>query len=199
MFHRACRSVLDKIPIRMTLFDIEFSNKTRYGIRGNALRYTWAGYYLFVILSSTIGDTTILVASIKYKAIKLHKVIVTVIQHIAVCDLLVVITDVLPKFATLVANRWVLGQSVCSALPYPSYYVSPASILLICAMTTCKLLLVKYPLRFGTTSSKKAHMLCAACWGIPLIAPVTMLLVDWRDVRFMYAIYTCACSFSSNV
>ena len=61
----------------MNVFDSEFSNKTEYGIETAAQRYTWAGYYLFVILSSLIGDTTILVASIKFRAIKLHRVLVT--------------------------------------------------------------------------------------------------------------------------
>ena len=177
----------------------EFSNKTRYGIENGALRYTWAGYYLFVILSSLIGDSTILVASIKYKAIKLHKVIVAIIQHIAVCDLLVGTLDVLPKFTTIVANRWVLGQVICSVLPFPSYSVNPASILLICSMTTFKVLLVRYPLRFGSTSSMKTHVICAACWGIPLIVPVLMMVVDSKDVYFSYRSYTCAYGFSVDI
>ena len=58
--------------------DHHLSNKTIYGI--DAARYTWAGYFLFVIISSLIGDTTILIASIRYKAFKLHKVTVTIIQ-----------------------------------------------------------------------------------------------------------------------
>ena len=69
-----------------------FSNHTLYGIYSDAVRYLWAGYFVFVLLSSLIGDTTILIASIKYRAFKLHKVVVVIIQHIAVCDLLVLST-----------------------------------------------------------------------------------------------------------
>ena len=75
----------------------EYSNKTAYSIKSDAVRYTWAGYYLFVIASSVIGDTTILIASIKYKAIKLHRVIIAIIQHIAFFDLIVSVTYFLPK------------------------------------------------------------------------------------------------------
>ena len=185
--------------LKMSIFDHEVSNKTRYGIENDAWRFTWAGYYIFVILSSLLGDSTILVASIKYKAIKLHKVIVTIIQHIAVCDLLVVTLDVLPKLTTIVPNRWVLGQVICSVLPFPSYSVNPASILLICPMTTFKVLLVKYPLRFGSTSSMKAHITCLACWGIPFIVPALMLVVDSKDVYFSYKSYTCAYGFSKDI
>ena len=177
----------------------EYSNKTIYGIENDALRYTWAGYYLFVILSSLIGDTTILVASIKYKAIKLHRVIVTIIQHIAVCDLLVVTVDVFPTFITVIADRWVLGEYICYAVSFAPHHVFIASILLICATTTCKLLLLKYPLRFGTTSSKKVHLLCAICWVIALTLPITTLLVDWKDVGFSYIYYMCMHGFSSDI
>ena len=177
--------------VEMSIFDHEESNKTRYGLESAAQRYTWAGYYLFVILSSLIGDTTILVASIKHKAIKLHNVIVTIIQHIAVCDLLVTATQVLPYFVTLLADEWVFGEVFCRVFIYAAYFVNSASILVICTMTTSKLLLLKYPLRFGTTSSKKAHIVCVACWGISLVWPVLMLAVDMDGAYFSYVIYSC--------
>ena len=185
--------------LKMSIFDHEVSNKTRYGIENDAWRYTWAGYYLFVILSSLIGDSTILVASMKYIAIKLHKVIVTIIQHIAVCDLLVVVFDISLKLAPIIANRWNVGQFLCYVNVFAYNYVSPSSILLICTMTTCKLLLVKYPLRLGPTSTKKAHLLCGACWVLALVPPVTKSLVDWADVSFSYVLYNCVYGYSSEI
>ena len=183
----------------MSLFDHEYSNKTRYGLESAAQRYTWAGYYLFVILSSLTGDTTILVGFIMYRAIKLHAVIVTIIQHIAVCDLLTIATQVLPYFVTLLADEWVLGEVFCRVVGYLPFFVNSASVLLICTMTISKLLLLKYPLRIGATSSKKAHIVCVACWGISLVLPVLMLAVDMDDVYFSYVIYTCGYDFSSHI
>ena len=183
----------------MTIFDHEESNKTRYGLESAAQRYTWAGYYLFVILSSLIGDTTILVGSIKHQAIKLHEFIVTIIQHIAVCDLLVIATHVLPMFVTLLAEKWVFGELLCRVLIHVAFYVNQASILLICTMTTSKLLLIRYPLRFGTISSKKTHILCGVCWGVALVWPVLMLAVDRNDVYFSYISYFCAYDFSAYI
>ena len=34
--------------------------------------------------------------------------------------------------------------------------------------------MVKHPVKFGTTSSKKALMLSAAGWGVTLVLPVTI-------------------------
>ena len=183
----------------MTVFDHEESNRTRYGLESAAQRYTWVGYYLFVILSSLIGDTTILVASIKHRAIQLHKVIVIIIQHIAVCDLLVIAAQVLPLFVTILADKWVFGDFLCRVLAYATLYVSQASILLICTMTTSKLRLLKYPLRSGKISTRKVHMYCGACWGVPLVWPVLMLAVDKNDVHFSYISYSCPYEFSSNI
>ena len=176
-----------------TEYYAEYSNKTAYGIKSDAIRYTWAGYYLFVIASSLIGDTTILIASIKYKAFNLHRVSVVVIQHIAVCDLIVSATDILPEMVSVISEKWVLGNFFCYLLSYARYYSNMTSVLLICAMTTSKLLLLKHPLKFGTTTSKKAHLICVACWLVALIPPMTLLLVDedLDGVIFSYNSYKC--------
>ena len=177
----------------------DYSNKTAYGIKSDAIRYTWAGYYLFVVASSLIGDTTILIASIKYKAFRLHRVIIVVIQHIAFCDLIVSATYVLPKMVSVISDKWVLGNFFCYLLSYAKIFTNLTSTLLICAMTTSKLLLLKYPLQFGTTTLKKAHLICVACWLAAFTLPVTFLLVDKNDVSFSYRDYLCDYGFSSQV
>ena len=179
-----------------------YSNKTAYGIKRDDMRYIWAGYYLFVIASSLIGDTTILIASIKYKAFKLHRVIIVVIQHIAFCDLMVSATYVLPRIVSIISDKWVLGNFFCYLNSYASYYSYLTSVLLICTMTTSKLLLLKYPLQFGTTTSKKAHLICVACWLAAFAFPVTLLFVDIDDVYFSYRNYGCelyAYGYSSEI
>ena len=99
--------------MKTTQYYQEFSNKTAYGIESDAIRYTWAGCYLFILISSLIGDTTILIASIKYKAFKLHRVIIVVIQHIAFCDLILSTTAVLPNMFSVISDKWVLGNLFC--------------------------------------------------------------------------------------
>ena len=177
----------------------EYSNKTAYGIKSDAMRYTWAGYHLFIITSSFIGDTTILIASIKYKAFKLHRVIIAVIQHIAFCDLMLSATYLLPNMVSIIADKWVLGNFFCYFYSYATYHFTITSILLLCNMTTSKLLLLKYPLKFGTTTSKKAHLICMACWLAAFTFPVTLLLVDKDDVMFSYRAYKCRYICSSGI
>ena len=177
----------------------ENSNRTLYSIGNDASRYTWAGYFFFVLISSFIGDTTILVASAKYRAFKLHKVIIVIIQHIAFCDLMVSLTDILPRFVSVVANEWALGNFFCHFNSNASYYFNLVSMLLICTMTSSKLFLLKYPLLSGTITLKKAHLVCVTSWLLSLTVPVTFLLVDGLDVYFSYKTYQCAHGYSSDV
>ena len=180
------------------IYNHEFGNKTNYGIESDAVRYTWAAYYLFVIASSWIGDSIILVASIKYKAIKLHRVVVGIIQHIAVCDLMLATVNALVRFVSLIAERWVFGRSLCYVATYVHYFTKSASIFLICAMATFKVLLLKYPLTFRTTSRGAAHRICALCWVAALILPGAHLIVDSTDEFFNYVIYQCYFGFTKT-
>ena len=150
-------------------------------------------------MSSWIGDTTILVASIKYKALKLQKVIVVIIQHIAVCDLMSSTGNDFIRLVSLLFDGWVLGSFLCHWFVYQEYYLNCVTIFLICTMTTSKLLLLKYPLRIRIESTKRAHRICSVCWILALIAPISMLAVDAKYFRFLYTDYTCAYRFSSEV
>ena len=67
-------------------------------------------YLMVVLFSSLIGDTIILIASVRYNAIKLNKFIVAVMQHIAVWDLLQSISFILPTITSLLVDEWVFGD-----------------------------------------------------------------------------------------
>ena len=176
------------------------SNQTLYGIKSDAVRYSWTGFLIFVALSSLLGDTTILIASIKYRAFNLHKCIVIIIQHISICDLMVIITYVIPKTISVFSNGWIIGDFLCSTLPYAVYFCYPTGTLLICIMTSTKLLMIKYPLRARTWSSNKAHFICTAVWISASIPPFMYILVDKNDdTSYLFRSYECGFNFSSNI
>ena len=138
-------------------------------IEDAAVRYLWAGWYIFIALASLIGDTVILTASMMHKAIKLHEVMIAFIQHIAVTDLMASVAWLLPGAVSLIANKWVFGTAICY-LRTPIYNVSYQAVrLLICGMTTSKLLMLKYPLRAVSWSAGQAHKVCAGIWFLSCI------------------------------
>ena len=178
-----------------------YSDGTLFELKSDALRFTWAVWYLFVVLSSVVGDTTILYASIKYRVFNLHIVIVTFIQHVAACDLVLAITWVLPNaVSTIVGGQgWSLGVVLNYARVYVCYYCYPVSTLLICALTTFKLFLLKYPLRSTVWSIKSAYKICGGIWLIGLYNPATFLIVDKDDLYYDFRVHTYDYGFSLDI
>ena len=183
----------------MTLKELEYTNKTLSGIKNDVLKYSWVAFLIFVAISSMIGDTIILIATIKYKAIKLKKTIVAIIQHIAVCDLMVVFTSVLPKIISIIAGEWVFGNLACDLTPYAKFFVISTGMFLVSAMTTIKMLHVKYPLRFVRfTSTKMAHCICSACW-IGALVCLTLIIFVYKDSDQIFSYRGYECIFTNTV
>ena len=120
----------------------------------------------------------------------MHRVIVVIIQHIAVCDLMLS-TGVAVSSCSILTGKWVFGRLFCHTTNYGEFFLGTTSILLMSIMTTSKLLLTKYPLIFGQTSTKRAHyILCGMCWAAALLSiPALFRIVDRTDVYFSYKIY----------
>lgn len=173
-------------------------NSSFYKIEDNGPRYIWAAYFIFVFFSSAIGDSIILVASLKYKAIKLNKLSLVVIEYIACCDLAVTIFVVLPEITSLIANGWVLGDFwACYFFCCVCYFLTSIGILNICQLVGVRLLIIKFPLKARSWSSKKATTSCSIAALIALIVPVSFALVNKDDVVFDYKIYQCNFGFST--
>ena len=139
---------------------VTHNNYTTFGIHNKVERYSWAGYHLFVFLSSLIGDNLILYASFQRDVFKLNKFIVTVIQHIAASDLLFAIFGVPPGTISLLANKWVLGKVICHVRVYMGYLCYPQGLWLMAVLTTSKFLLLQFPIRCGNLTKRSISLPC---------------------------------------
>jgi hypothetical protein len=172
---------------------------TSFAIQSNVERYFWAAYLTFGILSSVIGDTLILMASFHKNAFKINTLIVTILQHIAVCDLVTSITTALPTLISLLTNTWVLGDVLCYTRVYIYYLVYPASMLLVTVLTTGKLMILRFPLRAARWTKKNAHQICCVLWIFGSINPIVKLTVDKNDVMFDYRDYCCTYEYTASL
>ena len=178
---------------------INSSNYSMFGMHSKAERYFWAAYHLFVLLSCLIGDTLILYASSQKGAFKVNKLIVTIIQHIAVTDLVTAIfSDVLSGAISLVTNSWVLGDTLCYVRVNIGYYIYPAGNYLIAVLTTSKFLLLKHTFRTRSWSKKRAHLVCGTIWACAAITPVLMVAIDSGDVHFDHTVFNCDYTFTAS-
>ena len=170
------------------MIDSHYSNCTLFGIKNDAERYTWAAWLILIFMSALFGDTIILTATIKYKAFNLHKFMVVCIQHIAVSDLLSLIS-ISFRIVSVLANGWIFGKALGYIVAHFQYFSSTASLLLICSMTSSKLWLVKHPLDARHLRGEKAHQLCTCIWAVSLVLPATALIYDEQGIIWDQRLY----------
>ena len=187
---------MPKFPFLMFF---NYSNCTLFGIKNKAEKYVYGGWFVFVITCSLLGDTTILVASIRYKAFKLQKIVVASIQHIAVCDLLLTISTIIPQLVTLIKDRKRNNRLLPIMSFFVAYYVYSVSIHLVSAMTLGKLLSLKCPFRAGTWTTARIHKFCAGIWITSLTNPVLQILIDKEGIVFDCRTHTYMHSYASSI
>ena len=144
---------------------------TDLGIDNEAVSYVCATFLIIVFVSSLVGDPIILAASLQPNGIRLNEYIVTVMQHIAVSDLISCFTFVLPLAVNLYANRWLLGGTIEYVRLYLDVAVFGANTILISLLSACKCLLLKYPTQVHRWTVKRAHITCAFIWFVANIFP----------------------------
>ena len=177
----------------------EYSNKTEFAIKSDAERYAWVLFHLFVLLSSLIGDSLILIGSIKYRAFKMNRLILVTIKHIAVSDLCVALFSVLPKTVALISNDQLYGTAICSITVYFKYYFHAVGLYQMCAMTTCKVATLHFPLRTNSLTSMDAHKGYIAIWLWALSFPAFLLIDVKHDAVFDWRMYFCDMSFQAAI
>lgn len=151
-----------------------------------AVKAIWVTYGLIVVISSLIGDSLILIASIKYKTFKLHKFVVAVMQHISLCDLINSINYIMFIIYQLSGHNY-----FCSVRVYIVYYTAPLSFYFTAALTTGKLVIIKYPLTVRTSSGATAHKICLGLWVFTLLFPGLVFLLDKKHAGLYYRMYSC--------
>ena len=146
-------------------------DQEEHGIRNDIEKIMLVLWTLTVVLTSLIGDSIILLATIKYKAIKLHRVVITVMQHMAISDLLQTVFVVFPTTLSLIFGRWVLGEFFCYLQQCVRWFAfNTVTVFLTVVLTTLNLGMVKYPLRTGSWSSMFGHKICADCSCVALFS-----------------------------
>ena len=161
------------------------------GIQSDVERYLLATYDLFVLLTSLFGDTTILIATTKYNAIKLNKTHIVIMQHLAVADLLMSVFNVFPIIVAAIANRWILGELLCRLHGLVKFWLYSVVLALTCSLTTSKLLTVKFPFYSRIWSAKSTHGVCLFIWVASLAILTDFADSFSNDLYFSYVEYSC--------
>ena len=173
-------------------------NFTDYKIEDTTERSVLILYLVVVFLSALVGDFIILFSSIKEDAIKLNKFIVTVMQHVAVCDLVLAVFFILPTIVSLITDAWVFG----SVLGYVSKFIAEIfddlERILITVLAASKLFRMKFPLRAPILTVNIAHITSFIIWLFATAMYGSLLAFKQCHLFFSHVEYYMACHLPSE-
>ena len=157
-------------------------------------RYLLISWCSVVLFGCLIGNTIILLATVRCKTIRLDQTSLVLIKNIAVSDILMGIFGVHPVLASLIHGACPYGSIPCYIFHYLQVPVYLSAVLLICGLHLNKLYTVVYPLSTVGRSSRAGHVISATAWLLCTLFPATQIIVDFKPV--MYAVKTYRCMYS---
>lgn len=102
------------------------------------------------------------------------------IMHLAVADMLVVVT--LPLWIYSLARSWVFGEAMCKAMVYIIYACMYASIFLITIMSVERYLAVRYPFKMlHWKNSNAMNLILAGSWTLALLLGLPTIWTRFVD------------------
>ena len=182
---------------------IAANNETLYSMGGESGFLTAAlySYSVFYMVTALLGNVIVLLATSKYKAIKLDRITVTIIQHIALCDIGNVLFSFIPGYVSFISKKWVLGRVMGYVRVYAGVLFALSGSLLVCGLNVSKLSILLNPL--GRSHVPKApwkcHLSVMVLWLISAMWPVSQLFVEPGDFYFDYRIMICMYAYTAPV
>ena len=170
---------------------VPISNHTLYALKTTTERYVLITWSSLALLVNLVGNITILLATVRYKAIKLDRVSVALIKNIAISDILMGLNTIFPILVSLMADGWIFGDYLCSIQHFLKVPIFISAELLICAMHISKLMCLAFPLRSINRKRRTGNYIAAAMWLIACVIPAVQLYVDKDSVTFDYRLYRC--------
>ena len=79
------------------------------------------------------------------------------------------------------------------------YYFNTVGLLLISAMKTSKVFILKFPFRARLLTSKKSQFICLLMWTAAFIYVVPAFVIEGGDILFDHRTYDCKLGFSDEV
>eukprot|EP00116_Pleurobrachia_bachei_P005150 sb/3465412/ len=70
-------------------------------------------YHSIATIWGLLGNIIVLYGSMRYKAISVDKISTILVETLAILDLTIVVTFVIPVWCTLIGRRWILGPVLC--------------------------------------------------------------------------------------
>eukprot|EP00116_Pleurobrachia_bachei_P003854 sb/3464116/ len=152
---------------------------------------TWS---ILSALTSISGNCVLLIASLRYKALKLDKLTVLSLENMAVSDIGFSL-GILATLPALAAGRQIYGDIGNFVIMFIQYMFASANTLSILILHTVKLLPLLFPFQARLWPRRRGYIIFAAVWITCLITTSLLLVLpilqnsDWATLHFEMSIY----------
>ena len=136
--------------------------------------------YTFVVLVfGIIGNSLVLIGTVKYKAIDMDIVTIKLIENLAICDIICTVMLFTSMFTVVTSRRWILGNALCFITAYFTLTPYIAEILTTTLIVIQRLCSVKFPLsgRYQLEESNVMYVI-ALMWCVAFAQPICMILIE---------------------
>ena len=167
---------------------VVYQNQSLYEVSSEGQKGALVTWCFSLGLFSILGNSLVLVSSVKYKAIKLDRISVQLIRHISIADIGYAFCVLFQTGIALLLNRWPYGHALCEVSVYFQYFLALADINMIWVLNVAKLMCILKPLDARLRSRKSGLWLVAGMWVLSQIYPAQCVILR-RPVHFDYRSY----------
>ena len=154
-------------------------------------RYMLILWSVISSILSLVGNTTVLITSRKYRALKLDKYSIRLIDNLAAADIGYTLTDIVPTIGALAADGWIYGTQLCVVdrfLTNVFYNITPLIVALLCVS---KLTCLISPLRAHTRATRPVILMVLLVWFLVITACLVSTVLYRSNIYYDNLSFQC--------
>ena len=160
------------------------------------LLITWC---VVTALLCLLGNCIVLLASRKFKAIKLDDFSVTLIDNLAAADIGYTLVGVMPTIGAIIEQKWIYGRAMCIVNKFLTNVFFNMTILLVALLNISKLSCLMYPLYTPLRTKSNAIIITSTLWASFITYSLFSTLVSDPDVYFDTVSFQCWVNFGARI
>ena len=141
-----------------------------------------------IILTSLLGNGTVLLLVAKCKQLRTRSVIVSL--SVVVVDLMLTLTYTVPSLASTAAKRWPFSHSGCMAFSYLSLEAITTRWFIMAVLSVDRFSTVRFPFSYEKRSKGVLGAVTVAAWMVPLLMSIP-IVAGFGEAAFRSNIPTC--------
>ena len=155
-----------------------------FGPDNNITRWGLVTFMVVIIIISLVGNTVVLIGSLKYKVLaSMDQVSIILVENIACTDLMITLISSMVILTTLASERWILGAVLC-AVSYFRLYVLFIEMFFITAMSSYRLKIISSPFS-APLSQKTVKVIVILTWVFWIVFGVVRVGLD-SETKIVY-------------